>query len=152
MRLLALFPDRDMDPLGIDEYNRITVEEYERVRDFLILHYCATERDDTPLWNYCRTMEIPDTLRYKIDHFRRYGRIVSPGLELFQNPSWLAVYIGQQVWPERYEPIVDERAGVDAAKLLGGIRRVMEEAAGVMPTHDAYIKQHCRAPAEAPAA
>ncbi len=144
-RLLALFPDRGMDPLGVAEYNRITTEEYERVRDFLILHYCATERDDTELWAYCKTMSIPDTLRYKIDHFRRFGRIVAPGLELFQNPSWLAVYIGQFVTPERHEPIVDERAGVDAPRLLAGIRRVMEQSAAVMPTHPQYIDRHCRA-------
>ena len=148
-RLLALFPDRDIDPLAVEEYNRLTRLEYETIRDFLILHYCATERNDTPLWQQCRTLSIPETLQYKIDHFRRYGRLVSTGIELFQNPSWLAVFIGQFVDPEHYDPLVDQRARVDASGRLAGLHRVMQEAAEVMPTHQAYIDKHCKAPAAA---
>jgi tryptophan 7-halogenase len=143
-RLLALWPDRDFDPLTLAEYNRITTEEYERIRDFLILHYKLTERDDSSLWRYCRDMEVPEPLQYKIDHFRRYGRLVSTGPELFQNPSWLAVHIGQLNWPERYDPLVDERSNVEAARLLESVRRVAAEAAGQMPAHEAWIDRHCR--------
>ena len=144
MRLLALFPDRDFDALGIAEYNRITGEEYARIRDFLILHYHATARDDAELWRYCATMQVPEALRYKMDHFRKYGRLVSEGPELFLNPSWLAVHIGQFNWPERHDPIVDARA-VDGARMLDGLRRVMGEAAEAMPTHQAFVDRHCRA-------
>ena len=144
-RLLALFPDRNIDPLAVAEYNRLTQAEYETVRDFLILHYCATERDDSPLWRQCAAMSIPDSLKYKIDHFRSYGRLVSPGIELFQNPSWLAVFIGQFVIPERYDPLTDQRSHVDAKTRLAGLRRVMQEAASVMPDHRDYINRHCRA-------
>ncbi len=143
-RFLALFPDRDFDPLVIDEFNQVTTREYERIRDFLILHYCATERDDTPLWRYCASMDIPDSLRRKMDHFRHYGRLVTDGFELFQNPSWLAVHIGQFNTPERYEPLVDERAEVDADRLLAGLRGLMSDVAEAMPTHRAYIDRHCR--------
>ncbi|MDJ0940517.1 MAG: tryptophan 7-halogenase [Woeseiaceae bacterium] len=146
-RLLALFPDRNMDPLAVDEYNRLTQLEFETIRDFLILHYCATERDDSELWRYCASMEIPDTLKLKIDNFRAYGRIVSTGIELFQNPSWLAVLIGQFIWPERYDPLTDQRTNVDGARTLAGLRRVMGEAADAMPTHRAYIDKHCKAAA-----
>ncbi len=144
-RLLALFPDRNFYRQGIDEYNRVTTAEYEAVRDFLILHYCATEREDSELWRYCKSMKIPDTLQHKLDHFRSYGRLVSHAIELFQNPSWLAVLIGQFVMPEHYDPLVDLRPGVDANARLAGLRRVMDEAAMAMPTHQQYIDQHCRA-------
>ncbi|MBT8039187.1 MAG: tryptophan 7-halogenase [Xanthomonadales bacterium] len=142
-RLLALFPDRDLDPLAIEEYNRITANEYERVRDFLILHYHATEREDSGLWRYCAGMTIPDELQYKMDHFRRYGRLVSTGTELFQNPNWLAVHIGQFNWPERYDPLVDER-GIDGAKRLASLRRVIREAVNAMTTHQMYVRKNCR--------
>jgi tryptophan halogenase len=144
-RLLALWPDRDFDPLTLAEYNRITIEEYERIRDFLILHYKLTERRDSELWLYCAAMEVPEPLQYKIDHFRRHGRLVSTGLELFQNPSWLAVHIGQLNWPERWDPLVEERAHVDAPRLLESIRRVARDAAEAMPTHEAWIERYCAA-------
>jgi tryptophan halogenase len=146
-RLLALFPDRDFDPLATEEYNRLTGLEYETIRDFLILHYHATERDDAPLWRECRDMSIPESLAYKIEHFRAYGRIVSTGIELFQNPSWLAVFIGQFVWPERYDPLTDQRPHVDSRRALASLRQVMAQAADAMPTHRDYIDRHCRAAA-----
>jgi tryptophan halogenase len=145
LRLVALFPDRDFDPLAIREYNRLTQTEYERVRDFLILHYHANERDDSPLWRECAAMSIPDTLQYRMDHFRSSGRLVSTGIELFLNPSWLAVMVGQMGLPDRYPPIIDERSDVDADKLLAGVHRVIKEAAQAMPTHRHYINRHCRA-------
>jgi tryptophan halogenase len=146
-RLLALWPDRDFDPLVLREYNRITIEEYERIRDFLILHYHLTGRDDTELWRDCANMRVPEPLQYKIDHFRAYGRLVAEGFELFQNPSWLAVHVGQFNRPERYDPLADERGHLDAGRLLAGIRRVAAEAAGAMPSHRDYIDRHCKAPA-----
>ena len=144
-RLLALLPDRDFDPLGIAEYNRITKEEYERIRDFLILHYHATTRDDSPLWRYCATMTVPDNLAWKMANFRRAGRLVTPGFELFQNQSWLAVLIGQNIWPQGYAALTDLRNGVDGAKFLAGLRTTMAEAADAMPGHSDFIARHCRA-------
>jgi len=146
-RLLALWPDRDFDPLAAAEYNRVTAEEYERIRDFLILHYHLTERTDSALWRDCAAMEVPDELAWKIAHFRRSGRLVSAGPELFQNANWLAVHIGQGNWPERYDPLADARGRADAASILAGIRRVAEEAAEAMPSHREYIARHCAAAA-----
>ena len=115
------------------------------MRDFLILHYHATARNDSPLWRYCAEMPIPETLQYKMDHFRHYGRLVTDGTELFQNPSWLAVYVGQFNWPERYDPLVDERGDVDAAQRLASLRRVINEVTNIMPTHKRYVRKYCRA-------
>ncbi|HEX7128498.1 MAG TPA: tryptophan halogenase family protein, partial [Rhodanobacteraceae bacterium] len=143
-RLLALFPDRDFDPLAAREFNRLTHTEYERIRDFLILHYHANRRDDA-LWRETRAMAIPETLQYKLDQFRSAGRTVAEPLELFQNPNWLAVLIGQEVWPERHDPLVDLRTKVDAGRFLADLRRLMEETAQAMPTHAQYIQRHCRA-------
>ena len=91
-------------------------------------------------------MPIPATLQYKIDHFRHYGRLVTEGFELFQNPSWLAVHIGQGNWPQHYDPLVDERNEVDAEGRLAGLHRLMKETARGMSTHDKYIRRNCRAP------
>jgi tryptophan 7-halogenase len=139
-RLLALFPDRDFDPLVIAEYNRIGVQEFERIRDFLILHYKLTERDDSPFWRRCAAMPIPDTLTYKIEHFKRFGRLVTDGSDLFGPASWLAVHIGQHNWPQRHDPLLDLR-GIDGAAVLERVRDAMASAAEAMPSHAEFIAQ-----------
>ncbi|MCI4643168.1 MAG: tryptophan 7-halogenase [Hyphomonadaceae bacterium] len=145
MRLLALFPGKDMSPLLAEEYNALTIAEYERIRDFLILHYKATERRDSALWRYCAEMEIPERLAYKIDHFRREGRLVSDERELFHNPSWIAVYLGQGIVPARAPALASMRTLVPAAERLADIRRAMAEAVAAMPAHEDFIARYCAA-------
>jgi tryptophan halogenase len=151
-RLLALWPDRDFDPLGTDEYNRIGVQEFERIRDFLVLHYKLNAQRsglDQPLWRYCAEMPIPETLQHKMAHFRRYGRLVSDGPDLFGAASWLAVHIGQLHWPERYDPMVDLRP-LDGAAVLQRQRAAMAQAAEAQPTHAAFLQRHAPAPRPVP--
>lgn len=143
-RLLALLPDKDFNPVSEAEFNRITTMEYETIRDFLILHYHATDRDDAPMWNYVRNMEIPDTLAYKIDSFKAFGRMVSEGVELFANPSWLAVYVGQNIMPERTEPLAKLRHSPEVFSKLERLREIMGEVAETMPSHQAYIDRFCK--------
>jgi tryptophan 7-halogenase len=106
-RLLDLFPDDSWDAMNAAEYNRLMDLEYERVRDFLILHYNATQRSDTPFWNYVRTMPIPDSLAHKMDTFRARGVVVNYRDGMFLDASWLAVYLGQRVVPEAHDPRSD---------------------------------------------
>ena len=143
-KLLALFPTRDFDPMVTEEYNRIAVNEFERIRDFLILHYKLTERDDAELWRYCAAMDIPDTLQTKIEHFRSTGRLVQRDADLFGPPSWLAVHIGQLNFPQNADPLADYR-GVDGREWLGKLRAAMRAAALQLPTHEAFIAANCKA-------
>ncbi|MGH8294037.1 MAG: tryptophan halogenase family protein [Steroidobacteraceae bacterium] len=143
-RLLALFPDRDCNPVLVREFNRATRLECEWIRDFLILHYHAQQRQE-PLWRQARSMSIPETLQVKIDHFRNGGRVLFDPAELFQKNNWLAVLAGQEVRPESYHPLADLGARADAAKILADMRRAMEQAAQSVPMHRQYIERHCRA-------
>jgi len=142
-RLLSMFPDRDCNPILAAEFNRASRFEYERIRDFLILHYHAQQREE-PLWRHARALDIPDELQFKIDHFRNGGRVLFDPEELFRKYNWLAVLLGQEVWPERYHPLVDLRGRADAAKILADMRRGMEQAAQSLLTHRQYIERHCR--------
>jgi len=145
MRFLALLPGKDFSPLLAEEYNAITIAEYERIRDFLILHYKATERDDAELWRYCANMDIPDRLAYKIAQFEAHGMIMSDERELFNNPSWIAVYIGQHIYPKKAPAVTALRHMIPVQDRLRDIRRALEEAADAMPTHDAFIDRYCKA-------
>lgn len=143
-RLLRLLPDRRHDPLNAEEYNRATAVEFDRIRDFIILHYYANTRTE-PFWTACAHMQIPDELAYKIKHFMGSGRLVSPQDELFRNPSWLAVYLGQGLIPDRYDVLADARPDVDAAGRLRALRTLMRDAAQTFPTHDDYLARNCPA-------
>jgi tryptophan halogenase len=144
-RLLTLFPEGDFDPMVIGEYNRQATAEIESIRDFLILHYNATERSDTPFWDYCRTMDVPDSLRFKTEMFRRTGRVPEPAFDLFHPPSWIAVLLGQGIVPESFDPIVDGVPPAEAAAVLAGMRKVVAETVRAMPTHQQFIDRHCPA-------
>lgn len=142
-RLLALFPDRDFDPALAREFNRATRAEYEWIRDFLLLHYHAQQRDE-PMWRRARAMTIPETLAYRIEQFRRTGRPVVDAAELFQRNNWLAVLLGQEVWPVRYQPLADARGG-DISQFMAWTRNELRKAACALPAHHEYIARHCRA-------
>ncbi|ATY34035.1 tryptophan halogenase family protein [Sphingomonas psychrotolerans] len=145
IRMVRLLPDARFDPATIAEFNRQTDFEYERVRDFIILHYKATERDDTPFWRYCRDMEVPDTLRHKIDLFAANGRIFREDEELFAEESWIQVLLGQGVIPRGYDPLVDIKSEPQIEQYLGNVERVIRKCVEVMPTHDDYVANTCPA-------
>ena len=144
-RLLAYFPDLDFDPLVTDEFNRVAENEIERIRDFLILHYRLTERDDSPLWRAAKDGPIPETLQWRIDHFRRFGRLVADSSDLFGPASWLAVHIGQLNFPERTDPLIGYAAGDGGRTWNQKLRAAMVAAAESLPDHRAYIAGRCAA-------
>ena len=124
------------------EYNRLMDLEFERIRDFLILHYHATQRDDTPFWNHVRTMEIPNSLAEKIELFKTGGRIAKYDFGLFLEPSWLAVYMGQNYLPEGYDPRVDHVPEPNVLRHLLGLKQLMANTAEQMQDHQAYLRDH----------
>jgi tryptophan 7-halogenase len=144
-KLLALFPDRRFDPVERDEYNRQMQTVFEDVRDFVILHYKATRRSDSDFWNYCRTMEIPDSLACKLELWRSKGRLFREGFELFGTASWVAVLLGQGIVPAEIEPAaeaIDPALTSDALdKMLLSYSRMAEH----MPRHEDFIAQSCAA-------
>ena len=144
-RLVSLFPDKSFNQADIDEYNKISILEYEQLRDFIILHYKATERDDTAFWRHCRDMPIPDSLRHKMELFRSKGRIYRFQDDTFTEDSWLAVMLGQRITPRGYDPCVERIPLPDLAKNLGYLRAATRRAAEAMPTHQAFIDQNCSA-------
>ncbi len=146
-RLLNLFPDQEFAAADRDEYNRQTIAEFEQVRDFIILHYHATNRSDSPFWNYCRTMEVPESLQHKMELFRSRGRVFRHAEDLFGETSWVQVMHGQGIQPAGYHPLVDGMSQEQIAKMLANVKAVIALTVQSMPTHEAFIAAHCKAAA-----
>ncbi len=144
-RLVNLFPDREFNPAVIDRYNAQTAFEIERIRDFIILHYVATERDDTPLWNHCRTMDIPDELAENIRLFRDSGRFYRNAEELFALTSWVEVMIGQRILPRAWHSAVDQLSDAELKHLMDDVQRAIAACADAMSTHEQSIARSCAA-------
>jgi tryptophan halogenase len=148
--LVELFPAGADHTTERAEFNRVMALEYERIRDFLILHYHATERADTPFWDYVRTMPIPDSLAQRIALFRARGRVETFARGLFLEPSWLAVLHGQRIMPDDYDPRARITPASRLAEALGRMRTEIAAKAASLPEHGVYIAEHCAAPGAAP--
>lgn len=141
-KLLEHFPQTTDFSDDAGEYNRLIDLEFERVRDFLVLHYHATERDDSDFWTYMRTMDIPASLADKMELFRTRGRVAAYDHGLFLSPSWVAVYLGQRVIPDHYDLRVDNLPADDIANHMEGLRQLMQSSARGMSDHEAYMRDH----------
>ncbi len=137
--LLEHFPDKNFDQANIDSYNDELICETERIRDFIILHYCLTQRDDTPLWRDCRAMAIPDSLRQRLDMYRRTGRIRLQGGELFTDTSWFCIFEGMGVRPDAYDPLVDVIPTGRLQEILRSMAAATAAAVAAAPSHDSYF-------------
>ncbi len=49
IRLMQMFPFAGVAQPDIDEFNHQTRVEFEQIRDFIVLHYHVTDRQDTPV-------------------------------------------------------------------------------------------------------
>lgn len=147
--LLEVLPDRSARDFAASqaEYNRMMDLEFERIRDFLILHYRATTRSDSEFWNYVRTMPIPDSLTEKLELFRARGRVQTYDHGLFLEPSWLAVFLGQGIMPRAWDRRADDfPEGPTLQRMLGLKHHIASEAAA-MSDHAAWLSACLGSPA-----
>jgi hypothetical protein len=138
-KLIELFPDRECRPELADEFNRVMGTRYESVRDFIVLHYKLTTRDDSEFWRYCANMAIPDSLRHQIELFRETGRVAIVDRAGFAEPSYVAMMMGLGAVPKRYDPLASK---VDIRVVHGhfaGLRDMIAQAVARMPEHGAYV-------------
>ncbi|PTT79603.1 tryptophan halogenase, partial [Pseudomonas sp. HMWF010] len=145
-KLLALFPDRGFDPVETAEYNRLTILQTELIRDFIILHFKANERDE-PYWQQAREMAIPESLQRKIDLFAARGRLFQSDYDLFAEPSWVAVMLGQNIRPRGYDPLVDSLDAQLVQDQMQRLAALVRQTAEALPSHQAFIARYCAASA-----
>ena len=137
---LRYFPDRDCDPALVREYNRRMIADFEEVRDFIVLHYSATARDDTPFWQHCKKLPLPDSLRERIELFRAHGAMREGVDELFRASSWQSVFEGMGIRPTSPNPRVEN---LDYAQIEQTLKNAKAAIAGMvehLPTHEQFLR------------
>ncbi len=137
---LRYFPDRDCDPALIREYNRRMVADFEEVRDFVVLHYCGTQRDDSAFWRWCRDIALPDSLKERIELFKRHGALREGVDELFRSSSWQSVFEGMGIKPTAYCPRVDNLEYAQIQATLETAREAIRGMVAHLPTHEEYLR------------
>lgn len=143
IRLLRLFPFNGVTPALTEEYNQQSITEVEKIRDFIILHYHQTERTDSPFWNYCRTMTIPDTLAHRIELFKESAHAFQTGDEMFRLESWSHVMLGQRLQPQSYHQLVAGLGQGELSRHLQSIRETINAAVDRLPSHRDFLRQYC---------
>ena len=144
IRLIQMFPYAGIRQPDIDEFNQQMRIEIDNVRDFIILHYHVTNRDDSTFWQQCRNMSIPDSLRHRIELFRQSGRVFKLPIELFGENSWIQVMLGQGLEPEQYHPIVNMMTDEELERFLTGIHGSVHKLVGQLPEHVRFLEHYCR--------
>jgi len=144
-KLVNWFPDKNFDQNSIDQFNHLHSLEVERIRDFIILHYAATTRNDSEFWNYCRNMPLPDDLQRKINTFKSSGRLIELPGDFFKEASWLAVLLGQGIVPTSYDPVVAFYDEEKLKQLMKDMSTFVRNTAATMPAQHEFIKNNCAA-------
>ncbi|MEO9969886.1 MAG: tryptophan halogenase family protein [Hyphomonadaceae bacterium] len=143
-KLIALFPDKNMPVVEQDEYNRLLTNDYFHIRDFLIMHYKVTRRNDTAFWQHIQNMPMPDSLQHKLDLLQSRGRFFKYDSELFDVTSWLAVVAGQGQPPNGFNPMANGLSEHNVTQSLKNIRGLIDKTVAAMPSHEAFIERFCK--------
>lgn len=145
IRFVRMFPQAGIVDSVVDEYNKQTKTEIEQLRDFVILHYKVTNRNDSDFWTHCKDMQIPESLASRIDLFKRNAQAMQVDGEIFRVDSWTQVMLGQGVVPEQYHPIVHAMSDKELTSFLDGFRINVNKAVDKLPSHQAFINRYCKA-------
>jgi tryptophan halogenase len=144
-RLLSLFPHDPAEGAEAAEYNRLTANEADRIRDFLIARYKTNGRLGEPFWDACRVMAVPDELAYRIELYRSRGAVVLYDGETFEPRDWISLFDEQGVRPRRHDPLADAIPVEQLDRHLARLREVIINGIRPMPTHAQYLSRHCAA-------
>ncbi|MDR7048716.1 tryptophan halogenase [Duganella sp. 3397] len=143
VRLLQLFPTEGIEPADVAEFNTQAADDIRTIRDFIILHYKVTERDDTPYWRAARDMAVPPSLQHRLDLFGGSGRVFRSQNELFSENSWVQVMLGQGLIPRTQHHTAHVMPEREMAAFLDGIRTGIDRTVAQMPGHQAYVERYC---------
>jgi len=145
VRLMKMFPFHGVTQSSMDEYNSQLIAELENVRDFIILHYHATDREDSEFWRYCKYMNVPDSLSHRLELFRENALSYQGDRELFKRDSWLHVMFGQRIMPKHYHLMFQTMSDEELVGHLTKTRNTISEVVSKLPGHQEFVDHYCKA-------
>ncbi len=143
-RLIQLFPFAGVSQPFVDQYNHLSHAELEKIRDFIVLHYKVTQREDTEFWRYCKNMAIPDSLAVRLQMFQESGHAFQAEGELFRVDSWVQVMLGQNLIPQNYHHFAKSMKDSDLKKFLSELRSSVKQTVTQLPTHQHFVDYYCK--------
>ncbi len=144
-KLMELFPTQEFSDTNVSEYNRQVQAEFDLIKDFLILHYNRTDREDTEFWRYCKNMEVPADLKSKTDMFEATGLVHKDHHDLFGESSWVQVMHGQGLMPRAYHAMADRLSDEQLTEFLTNVKKIVRQAVDTLPVHSEFISSYCPA-------
>ena len=144
IRLLRIFPFEGIHQSTIDEYNNKLDSELNAVRDFIILHYKVTQREDSDFWLHCQNMEIPSSLAHKVQLFKDTGRVFLDDGDIFRVDSWTQVMLGQGLMPEQYHTIAEIMNDKELENFMGNLKKSINQAVDQLPSHAEFLEKYCK--------
>jgi tryptophan 7-halogenase len=145
IQLLLLFPSAGIIDANVNEFNATIRNQLENIRDFIVLHYHVTEREDTQFWRYCKNMDVPQSLRHRLALFGQDAQIYKYEGDLFGHSSWVQVLLGQGRAPKKYHPSVDLLSDEELQAFLNRVKVGVYKAVLEMPNHLEFIARYCKA-------
>ncbi len=146
LTLLRYFPKESITNSQRECFNRDMLGAYDNVKDFLIAHYKITQREDTPFWAHCKHMDIPDSLKFRLESFAQHNQSLVRASELFKEASWFAVLVGQGLMPKSYLPLADIMPEDEFRWRMDKLREGSAGLANMMPSHESFIAKTCPSP------
>lgn len=140
-RFLDHFPRNKNLETVRQAYNARGIREIEEIRDFIIMHYSTSKRDDTEFWRYVTNMEIPDSLKAKLEIYDNQAKIISDYYDLFRPMSWISVLIGMGRIPNNTNPLIDMIPPEFSKKIINDVANAIKAGVDNMPTHKAFIEK-----------
>ena len=147
IRLMQMLPQNEISTADIEEFNTQATAESNNIRDFIVLHYHLTERNDSEFWRYCKNMEIPESLAHRMKLFKETSRVFKKPDDLFGESSWVQVMLGQGLMPEQYHPIVDQMSDQELSNFLNTIKEGTKKQVKNWPNHWDFIQHYCKSKA-----
>lgn len=146
MRLAELWPPADFPPAFARKFNEVMRSSYQWVRDFLVMHYCFSRREDSEYWRAVRqTDAVPDAVREQmalLDHAWPFGEMSHPvrGFRL-PDASFACVLAGFGRLPGRPNAYVQALSDQQLDGMMARLDRLVFDVPSSCPDHAEYLRR-----------